>query len=217
MALAGYPYRYWPCRRSARNRKWYTFTVPASATKQAYSRAEVCRKFGVSAQQLRAWERQNLISSTGSFSFSDILALRTLIALRASKIPAAQIRQALHALRTKLKEYSIPLTEVKIYSQGRKIQVQFAGQKMEPISGQLLLDFDRAEINKLTAFPGPALKRIWRKRSSRGARPNTGLNAAWSWSRPALRSEEIISRLFQGLRDRSRVGGRAGEFGNGVL
>jgi len=143
-------------RQSARNRKCYTFTVPASATKQAYSRAEVCRKFGVSTQQLRAWERQNLISSSGSFTFSDILVLRTLIGLRASKIPAAQIRQALHALRTKLKEIHNPLTEVKIYSQGRKIQVQFAGQKMEPISGQLLLDFDQAEINKLAAFPGRA-------------------------------------------------------------
>jgi tetratricopeptide (TPR) repeat protein len=128
--------------------------VPASATKQAYSREEVCRKFGVSAQQLRAWERQDLVSSTGSFTFSDILALRTLIGLRASKIPAAQIRRTLHALRHKLKEVHNPLTEVKIYLQGRKIQVQFAGQKMEPISGQLLLDFDQTEIKKLTAFPG---------------------------------------------------------------
>ena len=130
--------------------------MPASATKQAYSREEVCRKFGVSPQQLRAWERQNLVSSTGSFSFSDILALRTLIGLRASKIPTAQIRQALHALRSKLKEVHNPLTEVKIYSRGRKIQVQFAGQKMEPISGQLLLDFDQAEISNLTAFPQAA-------------------------------------------------------------
>ena len=32
--------------------------------------------------------------------------------------------------------------------------MQLAGQKMEPISGQLLLDFDEAEIKKLLAFPG---------------------------------------------------------------
>ena len=128
--------------------------MPASATKQAYSREEVCRKFGISAQQLRAWERQNLVSTSGSFNFSDILALRTLIGLRDNKVPSGQIRQALHSLRSKLKGVHNPLTEVKIYSQGRKIQVQFAGQKMEPISGQLLLDFDQEEINKLTAFPG---------------------------------------------------------------
>ena len=82
-----------------------------------------------------------------------MLALKTLIGLRAEKIPAAQIRRALNALRIKLKDVSNPLTELKIYSQGRKIQVQFAGRKMEPISGQLLLDFDQAEISKLMAFP----------------------------------------------------------------
>jgi tetratricopeptide (TPR) repeat protein len=134
--------------------KCYTFTVSATATKQAYSREQVLRLLGVSARQLRSWERQNLISSGESFSFSDMLALKTLIGLRASKIPAALIRKALHALRERLKEIRNPLTEVRIYSQGRKIQVQFAGQKMEAISGQLLLDFDEAEIKKLLAFPG---------------------------------------------------------------
>ena len=133
--------------------------MPASATKQAYSRKEVCRKFGISAQQLRAWERQDLVSTSGSFTFSDILALRTLIGLRDNKIPSGLIRQALHSLRSKLKGVRNPLTEVKIYSRGRKIQVQFAGQKMEPISGQLLLDFDQEEIHKLTAFPGRAAEK----------------------------------------------------------
>ena len=108
---------------------------------------------GVSIRQLRSWERQNLVASSGSFGFTDILALRTVIGLRAEKIPAVQIRRAVHALRTKLKEVGNPLTEVKIYSQGRKIEVQFAGRKMEPITGQLLLDFDKEEITKLMAFP----------------------------------------------------------------
>jgi tetratricopeptide (TPR) repeat protein len=128
--------------------------VPASATKQAYSREEVLRLLDVSARQLLSWERQDFVSSSGSFTFSDILALKTLMGLRENKIPAAQIRSALHALRARLKDIQNPLTELKIYSQGRKIQVQVAGQKMEPISGQLLLDFDEAEIKKLLSFPG---------------------------------------------------------------
>jgi tetratricopeptide (TPR) repeat protein len=129
------------------------FIVSAPATKQVYSREEICRVLGVSIRQLRSWERQNLVTSTGSFGFADILALRTVIGLRAEKIPVAQIRRALNALRTKFKEVGNPLTEVKIYSQGRKIEVQFAGRKMEAISGQLLLDFDKEEISKLMAFP----------------------------------------------------------------
>ena len=139
--------------------------MPAVAAKQAYSREEVRRVLGVSERQLRSWETQGFVSSGESFTFSDILALRTLIGLRASKIPAAQIRKAVAAVRERLREVHNPLTELKVYAQGKRIQVQFEGQKMEPISGQLLLDFDQAEISKLLSFPerapeqgGPARK-----------------------------------------------------------
>jgi tetratricopeptide (TPR) repeat protein len=126
--------------------------VPATATKQAYSREEVRRLLDISASLLRSWEKQKFVSSSGSFTFSDLLALRTLVELRASKIPPAQIRQALEALRKRLSDVN-PLTELKIYSNGKRIQVLFEGQRMEPISGQLLLDFDAAEIKKLLSFP----------------------------------------------------------------
>jgi tetratricopeptide (TPR) repeat protein len=132
--------------------------VPASATQQAYSREEVRRRLGISKRQLESWEKQNLLSSSGasrdSFNFSDILALRTLLGLRKSNVSAAQIRKAIQSVRKHLREVENPLTELKIYSKGRKLEVQFAGQKMEPISGQLLLDFDAAEITKLLSFPG---------------------------------------------------------------
>jgi tetratricopeptide (TPR) repeat protein len=131
--------------------------VPAPATKHAYSREEVRRLLDVSERQLRRWEKQNFVSASGSFTFSDILALRTLIGLHESKIPASQIRKALDALRERLRDVHNPLTELKIYSQGKKIQVQFAGQRMEPISGQLFLDFDESEISKLLSFPGQPL------------------------------------------------------------
>jgi tetratricopeptide (TPR) repeat protein len=131
--------------------------VPAPATQQAYSREDVRRQLGVSKRQLESWEKQNLLSAGGSFSFSDILALRTLVGLRKSNVSAVQIRRAVHAVRKHFREFENPLTEVKIYSQGRKIEVQFAGnKKMEAISGQLILNFDQAEINKLLSFPAQA-------------------------------------------------------------
>ncbi len=131
--------------------------MPAPATQQAYSREEVRRQLGVSKRQLDSWEKQNLLPSGGSFSFSDILALRTLVGLRKSNVSAVQIRKAVHAVRKHFREFENPLTEVKIYSQGKKIEVQFAGnKKMEAISGQLILNFDQAEISKLLSFPGQA-------------------------------------------------------------
>ena len=131
--------------------------MPAPATQQAYSREEVRRRLGISKRQLESWEKQNLLSSRGSFTFSDILALRTLVGLRKSKVSPLQIRKAVHAVRKHFREFENPLTEVKIYSQGRKIEVQFAGdKKMEAITGQLVLDFDQAEIRRLLSFPGQA-------------------------------------------------------------
>jgi tetratricopeptide (TPR) repeat protein len=131
--------------------------VPAPATQQAYSRDEVRRQLGISKRQLDSWQKQNLVPSSGSFGFSDILALRTLMGLRKSDVSPVQIRKAVHAVRKHFREFENPLTEVKIYTQGKKIEVQFAGnKKMEAISGQLILNFDQAEISKLLSFPGQA-------------------------------------------------------------
>jgi len=101
--------------------------VPASATSQAYSREDVRRLLDVSDRQLKSWQKQNFVSTSGSFNFSDILALRTLIGLRENKIPTSQIRKAVDAVRRRLKDVHNPLTELKIYAQGKKIRVQFEG------------------------------------------------------------------------------------------
>jgi tetratricopeptide (TPR) repeat protein len=162
----------------------YTFTVPAPATQQAYSREEVRRRLGVSKRQLQSWEKQNLLSSGGSFSFSDILALRTLVGLRKSNVSAVQIRKAILAMRKHLSEVENPLSELKIYSHGRKIEVQFAGQKMEPISGQLLLNFDAAEISKLLSFPGQS------EASSDAARALKARRDAENWFEKGLDLEQ---------------------------
>lgn len=130
--------------------------MPASSAKQAYSREEVLRLLTVSERQLRSWERQRLVSFSESFSFTDLLALRALAELRASKIPPARIRKVLAALREKLKDVRNPLAEVKIYLRGRKIEVQLGTSRMEPISGQLLLDFDAEALNNLVSFPPPS-------------------------------------------------------------
>lgn len=122
--------------------------------KHTYSRAEVCRLLSVTERQLRAWEKNSFVAASETFGFTDLLALKTLAALQQGKVRPAQIRRALSALRDKLEHVRNPLAELKLYSDGRKIKVQFAGQKMEPVSGQLLLDFDAEEISRLLAFPG---------------------------------------------------------------
>lgn len=126
--------------------------MPVAANKQAYSREEVRRLLGLSERLLRSWERQKFLEQTDVFDFSGLLALRTLSTLRANKISPARIRSALAALRQSLGTAANPLTELRIYAKGNRIEVQLGGQRMDP-SGQLLLDFDEVEIKKLLTFP----------------------------------------------------------------
>ena len=107
----------------------------------------------ISERQLRSWEKLSLIPPQETFAFSDLIALRTLARLRQSRVPLVQIRRAVAALCEKLSSVSDPLRELKIFTDGRKVTVQVAGNRMDPISGQLLLDFDQAEIHKMLSFP----------------------------------------------------------------
>lgn len=127
--------------------------MPLEAIDRSYSRDEVKRVLGLSEKQLRSWEKLEFIPAAETFDFSDLLALRTLLGLRTNKVGAGQIRGVLKAIRERLGDVGNPLTELKIYSRGRKIEVQFEGRTMEPLSGQLLLNFDAVEMKKLLSFP----------------------------------------------------------------
>ena len=123
------------------------------APKEEYSRADVRRKFGVTERQLRSWERQDLIVASGAYSFSDLVAIQTIVKLRENRIPPRQIGRAVEALRQKLNGVKQPLSELRIVSDGKRIAVHVAGQKMEAISGQILFDFEASEPGGIKSFP----------------------------------------------------------------
>jgi tetratricopeptide (TPR) repeat protein len=107
----------------------------------------------ISERQLASWERQELVPAAEEFGFSDLLALKTLAELRRSHVSPATIRKAMHALRRTMRHVRDPLKELRIYAQGSQIRVDIDGGTMEPVSGQLLLDFDAEVIKTLLAFP----------------------------------------------------------------
>jgi tetratricopeptide (TPR) repeat protein len=123
------------------------------APQEEYSRVDVRRKFGLSEQQLKSWERQNLIAAAVSYTFSDLIAIKTILKLRENKIPAREIARALSSLRAKLAWVKQPLSELRVIGDGKRITVHIAGQKMEAVSGQILFDFDAAELGAVKGFP----------------------------------------------------------------
>src|SRR4051812_39686247 len=120
------------------------FPVPEIAPNAVYSREDVRRLLDVSERQLRTWENHRLIPAMEQFAFSDLIALRTLIKLHENRIPPARIRAAISAVRDRLQGITDPLKELRLVSDGRRIHVQIGDHSMEPISGQLLFNFDRA-------------------------------------------------------------------------
>jgi len=125
------------------------------AANETFSRAEVRRKFSLTERQLRSWEKQELIPAGETYSFSDLIAIQTLIKLRDKHIQPREIGRALASLRQKLNGVKQPLSELRIVSQGRKIAVHVGGQKMDAVSGQILFDFDDIETGGVKSFPAP--------------------------------------------------------------
>jgi tetratricopeptide (TPR) repeat protein len=129
--------------------------VTAAASKQGYSRAETLRLLKITERQLKSWEHQKLLPAAETYGFKELLALRTLIKLRAARLASPQIRRALTALSEKLRDIHDPLTQLKIYADGKRIRVDIDGRAMEAESGQLLLNFDAVELKRLLEFRKP--------------------------------------------------------------
>jgi tetratricopeptide (TPR) repeat protein len=163
----------------------------AGAPKQSYSRQEVRRVLAISERQLRSWEKQELVPRLDEYAFSDLIALRSLQKLRQNRVPAGRIRRAVRALREKLGGVADPLKELKIVCEGKGVAVLLDGQKMEPVSGQLLLDFDRAELKSLLWFPQD------REPPSRAASSAIRQREAEAWFEKGLELEQTGAPLAE--------------------
>jgi len=162
------------------------------APKEEYSRAGVRRQFGLSERQLRSWEKRNLIPAAQNYSFADLIAIQTILKLRDNRIRPRQIGEAIESLRRKLEWVKQPLSELRILSDGRKIAVVVAGQKMEALTGQTLFDFEASEAGGLRSFPE-------RKR------PASLLRESEAWFQRGLDLEETGAPIEQAIEAYERV------------
>lgn len=123
------------------------------AGKQEYTRKEVLRVLGLTGRQLGAWERRGLVARREVYRFSDLIALRSVAKLRAEGVSIPRVQKALASLKRTLRDSTDPFREFRLYADGGKVRVQVGEHKMVPESGQLLLDFDRSEIQRLVSMP----------------------------------------------------------------
>jgi tetratricopeptide (TPR) repeat protein len=119
----------------------------------SYTRKEVCRLLKIENRQLKSWERQELIPELAQYRFSDLLLLKKIIRLREQNAHPRLIKQALKSARERLKDLPYFSEDVQVYKDGKRVRIQIGKHKMEPLSGQLLFDFDEQEIQKLLQLP----------------------------------------------------------------
>lgn len=106
-----------------------------------YSRQDVLRILRIRAKQLRAWERAGLIPFSDSYSFQDLVQLRKLRELRATRLSASSIRASVHAMQA-VSGMSNPLLEAGTARKGSRLLFRHSGAVMEPIARQFVFDFE---------------------------------------------------------------------------
>jgi DNA-binding transcriptional MerR regulator len=128
---------------------------PATANTRAedlvtdlFSQKEVSKLLGLSQGRLRVLDKNEIVSPSGekggkrAYTFQDLIALRATLML-AKDVGIRDVAKAIGALRRTLPRVARPLQELKIVSDGRRVVVRAPdGEKFEPTTGQLVLDFD---------------------------------------------------------------------------
>ena len=118
-----------------------------------FSPEETQRIVGLTGKQLDYWDRLRLVSprkEQGSrfYDFGDLIGLRTVKQLVEEGVPANRLRRALAALREKLAQVHAPLAELRVLSDGKGIVVERGGARLEPLSGQFVLNFETRELQE---------------------------------------------------------------------
>ena len=118
-----------------------------------YSPENVQRILGVTGKQLDYWDRLGLVSprkelGTRFYDFRDLIGLRTVKQLIEEGVPAHRLRRALTALREKLVQVHAPLAELRVLSDGKDVIVERHGARLEPLSGQFVLNFKTRELDE---------------------------------------------------------------------
>jgi len=106
-----------------------------------YSRQDVLRILRIHARQLQAWERAGLVASTDNYGFEDLAQLHKLRDLCASRLSAASIRAGVTAMRA-VSGMENPLLEAGAARKGSRLIFRHSGSMMEPITKQLVFDFE---------------------------------------------------------------------------
>ncbi len=129
----------------------------AGARDDAYSVRHVARLLDLPEHRLRYWSQSGFISPSVRrggrvfYSFRDLIELKVAKALLESGMPLRRVRRSLGALGRRLPEAKHMLASLRIRCEGDELVVEHAQGAYEAESGQMMLDFDTANLRQQAA------------------------------------------------------------------
>ena len=123
---------------------------------KAYSTREVAELLGLSTARVRSLMRSGVVTpqrtnaGRATFTFQDLVLLRTAKGLIDAKVPARRITKALQALASQLPT-DRPLSAVRVQIDGDRVIVRDSANIWEPESKQTVLDFSVRELGEKVA------------------------------------------------------------------
>jgi tetratricopeptide (TPR) repeat protein len=137
---------------------------------KGYSTSEVAKLLGLTPSRIRSYVRSGFLSPDRgvsgrlTFSFQDLVFLRTASSLLSARVAPRRVRRALRKLRDQLPE-GRSLAAVRIAMEGSRIVVADGSRQWQPDSGQILFDFGVADLAKKVA---PVVRRAFREAQQNG-------------------------------------------------
>ena len=109
---------------------------------------EVVKLLAISVGRLRSLDKAGIVTPSGrrrgrrAYTFPDIIALRAARDLLLRKVRLRDVARAVDNIRSSLPKVTRPLAELRIISDGQRVVVKSTHGSFEPLTGQMVLDFD---------------------------------------------------------------------------
>jgi tetratricopeptide (TPR) repeat protein len=111
-----------------------------------YCREDVLRILRLPIRQLTAWEKAGLIASSENYSFDELVQLRKLRDLTATRISVKSIRQSVDAMQ-RVSGMANPLLESVAVLHGSRLAFRQWGALVDPMTRQMAFDFELSPSN----------------------------------------------------------------------
>ncbi len=121
---------------------------PREPVTDLFTRREVSKLLSVSETRLRSLDQAKIVSPSGqrgkqrAYTFQDLIALRATRELLEHRVRLRDVARAIGVLRATLPRVTRPLQELRIVGDGRRVVVRSDAGSFEPLTGQMVLDFD---------------------------------------------------------------------------